>query len=66
MELSPRPLLERKLKNADGRLKATYVLGQGGAAVPRGQHASLQDVLRVLWDWAMLPPAALEKHAPGE
>ncbi|MEW5312416.1 MAG: hypothetical protein WDW38_004053 [Sanguina aurantia] len=55
--------LERKLKNADRRLKETFLLNKhdDGAS-----HASLQDLLRVVWEWVQTPEPTLNRIAPGE
>ncbi|MEW5302837.1 MAG: hypothetical protein WDW36_005580 [Sanguina aurantia] len=54
--------LERKLKNADRRLKETFLLNKhdDGAS-----HASLQDLLRVVWEWVQTPEPTLNRIAPG-
>ncbi|GLI59534.1 hypothetical protein VaNZ11_001428, partial [Volvox africanus] len=63
-ELLPRDLPDRKLRNADRRLKETYVTGR--AAAGHGQlHATMQDLLRVLRDWAVVPPATVDTAAPA-
>ncbi|GIL93882.1 hypothetical protein Vretimale_108, partial [Volvox reticuliferus] len=63
-ELLPRDLPDRKLRNADRRLKETYVTGR--VAAGNGQfHATMQDLLRVLRDWAVVPPTTVETAAPA-
>ena len=51
--------LERKLANAQRRLHATF---KDGGVAPH-DHASLQDVMRVLWDWSSTPAHLVP---PGE
>lgn len=63
VELTPRDKVERKLRSADKRMKDTFVLNRHGQG--EGQHASFQDVLRVLWDWALTPEPAISAYAPG-
>lgn len=71
-ELLSRDLPDRKLRNADRRLKDTFVTGRAAAATAPGcssngqSHASLQDLMRVLWDWAGVPEATVHAAAPGE
>ncbi|KAF5843766.1 hypothetical protein DUNSADRAFT_8282 [Dunaliella salina] len=58
---------ERKLANADARLKATYAPDSlSYALAPAQGEASMQDVLRVLWEWSAASPQDIEAHAPGE
>ncbi|GFR39766.1 hypothetical protein Agub_g250, partial [Astrephomene gubernaculifera] len=76
-ELLPRDRPDRKLRNADRRLKDTFVTGRaaGGAAAGAaaggeggaagGQHASLQDFMRVVWDWAAAPQTTVDSAAPA-
>ncbi len=80
-ELAPRDYRDKQLLNASGRLRSSFAApsspGGGGGGVgsaPGGRladsvvpSASLQDLLRVVRDWAEVAPREhLEQHAPGE
>ncbi|KAG2448634.1 hypothetical protein HYH02_006521 [Chlamydomonas schloesseri] len=66
VEPLPRDKPDRKLRNAARRLAETYARSRIrlGAGALR-EHASFQDAMRVLWDWAEAAPGRVEAAAPG-
>ncbi|GIL58133.1 hypothetical protein Vafri_12967 [Volvox africanus] len=64
-ELLPRDLPDRNLHDSARRLKETYDTRRAAAADKGQSHATMQDLLWVLRDWAVMPPTTVATVAPA-
>lgn len=60
--VSERSQVHKKLKSAHKRLRDTYILG---IAIDGPEHASFQDVMRVVWDVCDAPEEQVKRSCPG-